>query len=206
MNKPAAIAAQLVDVRNVSTHKCIRMIVEVPAEQAMAVIAAFGWPTGVDPVPVAIARLDLSNARLNGQGAVVQAPTPVEAAGLCGETLDRPHSYCVAEAMGGPRCTKRCEVPKDCGGLPSIDKPATPRKPVAAEKRLAQRAGILCADPVFQQFLLERGSVQSKNEPEATEFIYRHCGIESRRELIPGEPCSMVWQSLHSEFEAWRMV
>lgn len=172
MNKPAAIAAQLVDVRNVAAHKCVRLTVEVPAEQAMAVIEAFGWPTGVDPVPVAIARLDLSNARLNGHEPA-SLESPVEAAGLCGESPDRPLKA---------------------------------RKPVAADKRMAQRAGILCADPVFQQFLLERGSVQSKNEPEAAEFIRQYCGIASRAELIPGEPPATVWTHLHSEFEAWRMI
>lgn len=176
MTKPAAIAAQLVDVRNVSTHKCIRMIVEVPAEQAMAVIAAFGWPTGVDPVPVAIARLDLSNTRLN-EGVTVAPDLPVEAAGSaqanpCGEKQDRPH---------------------------------TPRK-VAPDKRMAQRAGRLCADTVFQQFLLERGSILSKCEPEAAEFIRQYCGVVSRAELIPGEPAATVWTHLHSEFEAWRMM
>jgi hypothetical protein len=57
MNAPAAIQAQLVDVRNVSSHKCVRLEIHVPAEQAGDVMAAFGWPTMADPVPVALARL-----------------------------------------------------------------------------------------------------------------------------------------------------
>ena len=57
MSKPAAIAASLVDVRNIAAHKCIRLEIHVPAEQASLVLQAFGWPTAVDPVPVAIARL-----------------------------------------------------------------------------------------------------------------------------------------------------
>ena len=62
MSAPAAISASLVDVRNVAQHKCVRLEIHVPAEQAGLVLAAFGWPTSVDPVPVAIARLDLSKA------------------------------------------------------------------------------------------------------------------------------------------------
>jgi hypothetical protein len=54
----AAIAASLVDVRNIAAHKCVRLEIHVPAEQAGAVLEAFGWPTAVDPVPVAIARLN----------------------------------------------------------------------------------------------------------------------------------------------------
>lgn len=68
--KPAAIAASLVDIRNIAAHKCVRLEIHVPVEQAGAVMAAFGWPTAVDPVPVAIARLDLSR----------QSATPVEPA------------------------------------------------------------------------------------------------------------------------------
>jgi len=58
MNAPAAIEAQLVDMRNVGTHKVLRLTIHVPEEQALATIAAFGWPTGVAPVPIAIARLN----------------------------------------------------------------------------------------------------------------------------------------------------
>lgn len=54
---PAAITAQLVDVRNVAAHKSVRLELHVPAEQAGLVMAAFGWPTMADPVPVALARL-----------------------------------------------------------------------------------------------------------------------------------------------------
>ena len=57
MTAPAAITAQLVDVRNVSSHRCVRLELHVPAEQAGLVMAAFGWPTMADPVPVALARL-----------------------------------------------------------------------------------------------------------------------------------------------------
>jgi len=63
MEKPAAITAMLVDVRNVATHKSVRMEIHVPEEQAGEVIKAFGWPTMVNPVHVAIARLDLSKAK-----------------------------------------------------------------------------------------------------------------------------------------------
>ena len=59
MTKPAAISAQLVDVRNIGMHKCIKLTLHVPAEQAPEIMAAFGWPTATDPVPVALARLEV---------------------------------------------------------------------------------------------------------------------------------------------------
>ena len=73
MSAPAAIQAQLVDVRNVSSHKCVRLEIHVPAEQAGLVMAAFGWPTMADPVPVALARL-VEDARVNPEHAKERRP------------------------------------------------------------------------------------------------------------------------------------
>lgn len=53
----AAIEAQLVDLRNIGTHKVLRMTLHVPQERALAAIEAFGWPTEVAPVPVVVARM-----------------------------------------------------------------------------------------------------------------------------------------------------
>src|ERR1019366_2338507 len=58
MNEPAAIIASLVDVRNIAEHSSVVLKIHVPQERALEVIAAFGWPTGANPVAVAIARLD----------------------------------------------------------------------------------------------------------------------------------------------------
>lgn len=54
----AAISAQLVDIRNVGTHKVVKLTLHAPEEHAMAIMEAFGWPTMVAPVPVALARLE----------------------------------------------------------------------------------------------------------------------------------------------------
>lgn len=70
MQKPAAIAAQLVDVRNVGMHKVVKLTVHVPEEQAGLVFEAFGWPTTSNPVPVALARLQESGgSRAPARGA-----------------------------------------------------------------------------------------------------------------------------------------
>ena len=57
MNKPAAIMGSLVDARNVATHKCLRLVIDVPAEQAEHIISVLGWPTQVNPIPVAVGRV-----------------------------------------------------------------------------------------------------------------------------------------------------
>ena len=67
MNKHAAISASLVDVRNIAAHKCVRLEIHVPVEQANQVFEAFGWPTAVDPIPVAIARLAIAQDKPSQQ-------------------------------------------------------------------------------------------------------------------------------------------
>jgi hypothetical protein len=57
MSNLAAIQAQLVDIRNVGSLKSLKLTLHVPEEHALKAIEAFGWPTGANPVPVALARL-----------------------------------------------------------------------------------------------------------------------------------------------------
>ncbi len=57
MKDVAAIAAQLVNMRNVGTHKSLQLTLHIPEEYALKAIEAFGWPTMTNPVPVAVARL-----------------------------------------------------------------------------------------------------------------------------------------------------
>jgi hypothetical protein len=58
MADPAVFQGSLVDLKNVGTHKSVRLIIEVPEEYGEAIVRAFGWPTRVKPVSVAVARLE----------------------------------------------------------------------------------------------------------------------------------------------------
>lgn len=89
---------------------------------------------------------------------------------------------------------------------PITDKPAGARRPVAAEKRLAQQAGILCSDPVFQQFLLEQNMIPEKSEEQASTAIRLICGVTSRAEIIPNSPAGMKWNELSGQFEGWKVA
>lgn len=91
MSKRAAIAGSLVDVKNVNVHKSVRLIIDVPAELATTVIEAFGWPTQVNPVSVAVARLDLSNTEKPSKPAQSFAtmPSGQQAGMLCSDPTFR---------------------------------------------------------------------------------------------------------------------
>lgn len=76
MTDAAVISGTLVDVRNVGTHKSVKLTIHVPAELAPNIFKVFGWPTDVNPVHVAVARLDLV-----GSSAVEPRALNAEAAG-----------------------------------------------------------------------------------------------------------------------------
>jgi hypothetical protein len=75
MSAPAITHGSLVDVRNVNQHKCVRLVIDIPAERAREIIDTFGWPTMVDPVPVAIARLIDQQREEQSASSKTQIPT-----------------------------------------------------------------------------------------------------------------------------------
>jgi hypothetical protein len=99
MTDAAIISGSLVDAKNVNTHKVMRLIIDVPAENALKVIAAFGWPTMVNPVSVAVARLNEAPAAHPLSGAALddalerRAPkSPAQIAGYL-STLPAFHKF-----------------------------------------------------------------------------------------------------------------
>ena len=62
MAAPAAFQGDYVEIRFIKTRKVAQIWVEIPIEAATAFIAAFGAPNPATTIPVAIARLDTSQA------------------------------------------------------------------------------------------------------------------------------------------------
>lgn len=58
MDDAAVFQGALVNLKNSPTHKSVIMQIEVPEEYGEAVVRAFGWPTRVKPLAVAVARLE----------------------------------------------------------------------------------------------------------------------------------------------------
>lgn len=67
MTDLAVFQGSLVNLKNSPTHKSVILQVEIPEEYGEAIVRAFGWPTRVKPLAVAVARLE---------GADEQARTP----------------------------------------------------------------------------------------------------------------------------------
>lgn len=92
----------------------------------------------------------------------------------------------------------------DKSPAPDLDRPVRARKPVDADKRLAQQAGICCADPVFQKFLCWKFDYAKCDEKTAADIIRRSCDVASRSEIKPETEAALKWEKIYSSFIRWR--
>lgn len=75
--------------------------------------------------------------------------------------------------------------------------------------KLAQRAGILCAEGAFQKFLTERIGkpyFNVTNAEEAADYVRVKCDINSRAELDHNPEAADKFRALDSEYTAWRVI
>lgn len=88
------------------------------------------------------------------------------------------------------------------------DIPARARKPVDPQKRLAQRAGILCADPLFWRYIQEHHGfvfgTADENEERAAKFVRTRCGVGSRADIKPNTEAGLMFDLLESAVICWR--
>lgn len=216
MTDAAIIAGALVDMKNVSTHKCMRLIIDVPAENALKVIAAFGWPTMVNPVSVAVARLR-ENANELDEGLRQSAGTEQLSSGageqiFSDERLSRiaQRASPVSEPDGqlshsSANRNRTAEITTTPRPDQSVGVPAGADKP---PKSPAQIAGYLCTLGSFQTFLRERFTDQwvpnaiagRSKEEVAKETLYDICTVTSRTQLTKD---NTEWNALQLAYKLW---
>lgn len=85
----------------------------------------------------------------------------------------------------------------------SSDEPA-PGKPHASwhKPSPAQQAGILCNDPAFTKFLLERYPDTIRNS-NASQTVRTLCGVTSRSEIQRGTKAALLWADIVADYRAW---
>jgi hypothetical protein len=175
MKNAAAISAQLVDMRNVGTHKVLRLTLHVPEEQALQAIAAFGWPTGVNPVAVAIAALDLSNVADTAPMSVARGAAATDSA------ADR-------------------ALPS----APRLHKPVAPDKRLAQQAGIVCSDPTFhrYVEEKYRALGHTRAVITSADEAAA--YVRTYCQVASRAEIKVGTPEGKKWEELHGDFLIWR--
>ena len=66
------------------------------------------------------------------------------------------------------------------------------------------KAGMLCRDTTFQQYLLDSGLILDKTEVGAVDAVSEACGIDSRSELNGNQTAQALFDQLILGYEQWR--
>jgi hypothetical protein len=188
---PVAITGSLVDLKNIAVHKCVRLSIDVPAELAQRVIASFGWPTGQNPVPVAIARIDTEAVEQRTiEGVVVEIPIqtpPPDRSAVPARGAEDGGSE--GEEIGG-------------GGCLHVSRPPPAPKRKWNELPPAQQAAIRCGEPEFWRFLASKGREPDPLSAEGADLALKEllC-IDSKTRL---NEWPSAWHSVEDEYWAWQ--
>jgi len=86
--------------------------------------------------------------------------------------------------------------------LNSVDKPLIREQEYAGDQ-FVSKAGALCRDPAFWQYLHEDLQILKPSEPEATEWLRNYLGVRSRAELKTNETARNRLNTILQEFMAW---
>jgi len=97
--------------------------------------------------------------------------------------------------------------------LLDLKTPAEPERPAVEGQKfsslpLVRQAGIRCADPEFQKFIVERQGLSrtwavTGGEETAVDIVRDICGVASRSELSEANG-GRAWRQLEAEFQEWR--
>jgi hypothetical protein len=67
-----------------------------------------------------------------------------------------------------------------------------------------QKAGMLCRNPEFQEFLAKNYTGHVCDEDQAAVALCHHCGIESRSQLNGDQEAQILFDELVTGFEVWK--
>lgn len=82
---------------------------------------------------------------------------------------------------------------------------APPREPARAAKDHTTEAAMLCADPAFKRFLMDRHGLDSPATDERTAQRQRSLlGVTSRKEINQSDVARERWLALRGDFHAWK--
>lgn len=70
----------------------------------------------------------------------------------------------------------------------------------------SKQAGIRCAEPIFWAFVKEEFKTPCGNPDMAAAFVRAHCKVNSRAHFNSNPAAKAVWQSLDSQFQAWKAM
>ena len=107
----------------------------------------------------------------------------------------------------GEQFVKAFGTPNPATGVPvaiaRLDPNATPERKGG---KLAQKAGILCAEGGFRAFLNEVHGYQTSSADDAAEAVRELCGVSSRAELDHNQEAARFFTEFEKRYRLWLTV
>jgi hypothetical protein len=70
--------------------------------------------------------------------------------------------------------------------------------------KLVKRAGMLCREPQFWEYLHDQRQVFERNEAVAVEWLCSYLDIVSRSELKTNERAQSLFEQLNEDYQRWK--
>jgi hypothetical protein len=86
--------------------------------------------------------------------------------------------------------------------LNAVDKPLIREQEYAGDQYVS-KAGALCRNPAFWQYLIDDLQIMNALEDEAAEWLRNYLGIQSRAELKTNEQARNRLNTIYEEFLKW---
>jgi hypothetical protein len=182
----AAFRGTYADFKLIKTRGVVSISFEVPVEQAQAALDVLGgMPVAASEIWCGIARL--TNPVLEERKSQAEPKTRSEGV----------HAIPPAGRTAG-------SIPATGATTETQPVDGAKTKTAFRDMRLANQAGMLCAEVPFQRFLAERLKYEKPfSKDEAADHVHRHCNVASRKDIRPDSTSGKRWERLVMEYRTW---
>lgn len=77
-------------------------------------------------------------------------------------------------------------------------------QPMVRQPNYVKLAGMLCNNPTFHEYLVDRGNIFDPTESEATTWLRSELGITSRKELGTNQEAVKKLMHINQDFQSWQ--
>ena len=75
--------------------------------------------------------------------------------------------------------------------------------PAGGINKRTQLAGIMSKDPMFKRYIMDV-TTGGPSVFDPAEFIRSHCGVKSRKDILPDTPAAFRFDALYDQYRLWR--
>jgi hypothetical protein len=156
-----------------------------------------------DPAVISAQVVDIQNDRAHKGSIKITLHVPAEAGAHLTDVLGWP-TYTNPVPVALARLVEQKEIAQQSPPSSPTPTKAGTRIPVAADKRLAVRAALLCKEELFHRYLEEISGTAPFSEEAAAAYVRLYCNVESRSKITPNTPSGFKFDAILNDYILWR--